>query len=170
MNFPSSWRDGFQAGVPVRLALILPSEREVDKRRPSPVRPTLPCTRFCTGKPPNRRILLNVSAAFSVSYRESMWGAAPIPTRASKGGAHCGRHVYRGASLSWENQGHPVCLPPKTVCPNLCPSPAFLAVLPVVAERRMSNLQILREGWEFKSPSPHHILNGLFVFILTLFT
>jgi hypothetical protein len=37
--------------------------------------------------------------------------------------------------------------------PKLCLGPAFLPVLAVVAERGMSNLQILREGWEFKSPS-----------------
>jgi hypothetical protein len=36
--------------------------------------------------------------------------------------------------------------------PKLCPDPAFLAFLAVVTECRISNLQILREGWGFKSP------------------
>jgi len=42
--------------------------------------------------------------------------------------------------------------------PKLCPAPAFLAVFAVVAECRMSKLQILRMAWGFKSPSPHQIL------------
>jgi hypothetical protein len=43
-------------------------------------------------------------------------------------------------------------------CAQIVPRPAFLAVLAVVTECGMNNLQILREGWGFKSPSPHHRL------------
>jgi hypothetical protein len=39
--------------------------------------------------------------------------------------------------------------------PKLCPQGAFLTVLALVTECGMSNLQILRIAWEFKSPSPH---------------
>jgi len=44
---------------------------------------------------------------------------------------------------------------PQSRVPKLCPAPAFLAVLAVVAGRGMSNLQIPRVGWGFKSPSTH---------------
>jgi hypothetical protein len=39
--------------------------------------------------------------------------------------------------------------------PKLCPDPAFLTFLAVVAECGMSNLQIPRVAWEFQSPSLH---------------
>jgi hypothetical protein len=40
--------------------------------------------------------------------------------------------------------------------PELCPNPAFLAVLAFVAECGISNLHITLMACGFKSPSPHH--------------
>jgi len=45
------------------------------------------------------------------------------------------------------------------VVPKLCPDPACLTFLAVVAECEMSNLQIPRVGWGFRSPSFFEVEN-----------